>query len=212
MDDGKTIDALRPRVGVFLDRDGTIIEDTGFIGRPEDVRVLPGAIEGLRILQEMGYALIVVSNQSGLARGIFTLEQMEAVKERFCLMMKEAGVRLLDYFCCPHHVEGTVEEFRKDCADRKGSPGMILKGAYRHGLYLRGSWMIGDREDDIRAGRVCGMRTVQIKSLGLKAQLETELRSDFCADNLLAAVKILKSLQQTAYSGQVLKRGVHNGK
>jgi len=152
----------KPTAGIFLDRDGTIIEDTGYIRRAEDVRLLPEAAEGLRNLQEHGFRLIVVTNQSGLARGIFGIQEMETVKARFCELLEQEGIRLTDYLYCPHHPEGTVEEYRKVCTCRKGAPGMILTGAHRHNIELDNSWMIGDKDDDVQAGFRAGVRTIRI--------------------------------------------------
>jgi D-glycero-D-manno-heptose 1,7-bisphosphate phosphatase len=184
----KSVDPPRPRLAVFLDRDGTIIEDTGFLRRPEDVRLLPGAAEGLRPLQAAGFALIVVTNQSGVARGIITLDELEAVRERFITVLREAGIELTDYFFCPHHREGTVPEFRKDCPDRKGAPGMLLKGADRHGIFLPGSWMIGDRDEDIQAGQGAGVQTIRIGPAGGN---EKNIVPNFFAGNLIEAGKII---------------------
>jgi D-glycero-D-manno-heptose 1,7-bisphosphate phosphatase len=182
------MDPLRPRRAVFLDRDGTIIEDTGFLRRAEEVRLLPGAAEGMRELQGAGFALIVVTNQSGVARGIIAPAELGAVRERFFEVMREEGIQVTDYFYCPHHIRGEVTEFRKDCADRKGSPGMLLRGAAKHGIFLPGSWMVGDRTDDVRAGKGCGVRTIQIRHPG---QGENPIAPDFFADNLLEAGRII---------------------
>jgi D-glycero-D-manno-heptose 1,7-bisphosphate phosphatase len=202
-------DALRPQRAVFLDRDGTIIEDTGFVRRPEDVHFLPGAPDGLRLLQEKGYRLIVVSNQSGIARGLFDLSQLEAVHERFLSILAGIDVRLTDCFYCPYHPQGTVEQFRKESADRKGSPGMILKAAHRHGIFLAGSWMVGDRDDDIRAGQAGGTRTIRI---GGNPADNSTLRPDFYADNLLSAATIITEtgaggVEGNDYGGRADARG-----
>ncbi len=182
------MDPLRPRRAVFLDRDGTIIEDTGFLRRGEEVRLKPGAAEGLRELQGAGFALIVVTNQSGVARGIIQPGELATVQERFFEIMREERVQITDYFYCPHHIRGEVAEFRKDCADRKGSPGMLLRGAARQGIFLPASWMVGDREDDIRAGKACGVRTIQIRQSGSG---KNTIEPDFFADNLIEAGRII---------------------
>ncbi len=187
------MDPFRPRAAVFLDRDGTIIEDTGFLRQPEEVRLLPGAAEGLKRLQEAGFALIVVTNQSGVARGIIRPEELAAVQEHFLTVLRDQGIELTDYFYCPHHREGQVTAYRKECGDRKGSPGMLFRGADRHGIYLPGSWMVGDREEDIRAGRGAGVRTIQIRPIG-SGQVggsEKNMEPDFFADNLLEASRII---------------------
>jgi D-glycero-D-manno-heptose 1,7-bisphosphate phosphatase len=182
-------DPFRPRKAVFLDRDGTINDDVGFIQRVDDLHILPHAIEGLRLLQENDYQFFIITNQSGLARNIFTAEMMEAVKKRFLEILNQNNIRIADYFCCPCHPDGEVEIFTKDSADRKGSPGMILKAAWTYGIDFSSSWMIGDRDDDIRAGRSAGLKTIRIHS---PRHPKTEFGiPDFFADNLLEAAKII---------------------
>lgn len=177
------------RYAIFLDRDGTIIDDIGYIRRAEDVHLLPWAAEGLRELQAAGYALIVVSNQSGLARGIFTEEEHRQVMERFFEILTDEKITLADYIICPHHPEGIVEKYRRICNCRKGKPGMLLEGAKRHNISLSGSWMIGDKAADIEAGIASGVRTIRIvKSFD---EDKNDIASDFYADNLKQAAKII---------------------
>ncbi len=180
------MDPFRPRHAVFLDRDGTIIEDVGYCRDAKDVRLMPGSAEGLRLLQEAGFKLIVVSNQSGIARGIITMEQLQEVYERFIEILKLEGITLTDYLYCPHHPEGKLAEYRKDCSNRKGSPGMILTGAYRHGIFLPESWMVGDKADDVRTGLSGGVRTIRIGQ-----DEKSGVKPEFYADNLLTAAKII---------------------
>jgi D-glycero-D-manno-heptose 1,7-bisphosphate phosphatase len=177
------------RYAIFLDRDGTIIDDVGYIRRAEDVRLLPLAAEGLRVLQAAGYALIVVSNQSGLARGIFTEEEHRCVMERFIEILKNENIVLTDYLFCPHHPEGVVEKYRKACNCRKGKPGMLLEGAKRHHINLAGSWMIGDKAADVEAGVAGGVRTIRIGQPA--AGEKNSPAADFYADNLTMAAKII---------------------
>jgi D,D-heptose 1,7-bisphosphate phosphatase len=174
---------------VFLDRDGTIIEDAHYIRRVEDVRLLAGAAEGLRRMQAAGYALVVVSNQSGLARGIISEEEHGSVRERFVELLKGEGIELTDYFYCPHHPEGVVEKYRQACECRKGRPGMLLEAARRHGLSMTGSWMIGDKAADVEAGIGSGVRTIRIGRA--EAAEEDEVRPEFYADNLVEAARII---------------------
>ncbi|MGV3722172.1 MAG: D-glycero-alpha-D-manno-heptose-1,7-bisphosphate 7-phosphatase, partial [Actinomycetota bacterium] len=145
---------------VFLDRDGVLIEDTGYPSDPEVISLLPGVGEGLRALATAGWRLVVVSNQSGVARGKFTLARLEAVNERLVALLRAEGVTLDAFYFCPHHAEHGNPPFNIACNHRKPEPGMLRTAADDLDLDLRSCWMIGDRETDIAAGRAAGCRTI----------------------------------------------------
>ncbi len=148
---------------IFLDKDGTLIENVPYNVDPERIRLMPGAVDGLRAWHAAGYKLIVVSNQSGVARGYFSEAALAAVAERLrALLHSEAGVPLAGFYYCPHHPEAAVPEYRRACTCRKPSPGMLLHAAAAQGLTLADSWMVGDILDDVEAGRRAGCRTVLI--------------------------------------------------
>jgi len=117
--------SLTTRPAVFLDRDGTIIHEVGYLSRPEQVELLPGAIEGLQHLQQCGYALVIVSNQSGVARGYFPESAIHAVHRHLIEILEARGIHLAGMYYCPHHPEGTVQKYRKTCRCRKPEPGMV---------------------------------------------------------------------------------------
>ena len=140
----------------FLDRDGTIMADVGYPSDPRQVRLEPHALEGLRALQDAGYALVVVSNQSGVARGMLSLEDARRVNEELRRQLAEhGGVRIEAFYLCPHLD-------RDDCDCRKPKPGLIERAIAEHGYARDGSVAIGDRPRDIAAGRAAGARTVRI--------------------------------------------------
>lgn len=141
---------------VFLDRDGTLTQDTGYPHRPEELRMLPGAAEALRALRSMGYRLIVVTNQSGLARGIFTEDDLQAYHAELERRLAAAGARLDAVYWCPHHPEGSVERWRRVCACRKPLPGLILQAARDHRIDLAASFLVGDAPRDAEAARAAG--------------------------------------------------------
>jgi D-glycero-D-manno-heptose 1,7-bisphosphate phosphatase len=143
--------------GLFLDRDGTVIEECGYLADPALVRVLPGAAAALAALASEGWKLIVVSNQSGVGRGLITPGQMEAVQRRFLDLMKSQGVPIADSYICPH-----VPEDRCNC--RKPSPSLLRRAAVEHGLDLAASYMIGDREGDILCGRNAACSTIWLRN------------------------------------------------
>jgi D,D-heptose 1,7-bisphosphate phosphatase len=145
---------------VFLDKDGTLIEDVPYNVDPARIRLTPGATEGLRVLHRAGYRLLVVSNQSGVARGYFGEEALRPVGQRLRELLAEAGVPLAGFYYCPHHAEAAVAAYRVVCDCRKPRPGLLVRAAAEHGIDLARSWMIGDILDDVEAGRAAGGRTV----------------------------------------------------
>src|SRR5919204_2436876 len=153
-----------PAPAVFLDKDGTLVEDMPYNVDPGRIRLAPGAAEGLRLLHRAGYRLFVVSNQSGVARGYFREQALAAVAERLRHLLAEWAVPLAGFYYCPHHPEGVVEEHAVACACRKPAPGLILRAALEHGLDLARSWLVGDILDDVEAGRRAGCRTILIDS------------------------------------------------
>lgn len=155
--------ALRP--AVFVDKDGTLVENVPYNVDPALLRFQPGAREALAALSAQGFAIAVVSNQSGVARGYFSSEDLarvcRALQHR---LRQEAGVDLIAFAYCPHAPDA-------GCACRKPRPGMLLDAAWRHGLDLQRSWMVGDTLDDVEAGRRSGCRSILYDSGG-----ETEWR------------------------------------
>lgn len=147
---------------VFLDKDGTLIEDVPYNVAPDLIRLAPGAEEGLGLLHESGYRLFVVSNQSGVARGLFLESALAAVEDRIRTLLARFGAPLAGFYYCPHHPSGRVAPYARECDCRKPSPGMILAAASEHGLDLARSWLVGDILDDVEAGRRAGCRTVLI--------------------------------------------------
>jgi histidinol-phosphate phosphatase family protein len=153
-------DGRAPRAAVFLDKDGTLIEDVPYNVDPTLIRLTAGAVDGLRALHDAGYLLIVVSNQSGIARGYFEERALGAVEARLCTLLDAAGVPLAGLYYCPHHPDGSVAPFAVECACRKPAPGLLSRAARDHGVDLGRSWMIGDILHDIEAGRRAGCRTI----------------------------------------------------
>lgn len=145
------------RLAVFLDRDGTVIEHVHYIADPAHVRLLPGAAEALRRLRSAGYALVVITNQSAIGRGIITLDQYEAVDAETRRQLDAERVALDGVYHCPEPPEGDDPRVVTH-ADRKPGPGMLLRAAQELGLDLSRSWMIGDMISDVLAGRNAGCR------------------------------------------------------
>lgn len=175
------------RRAVFLDRDGTLIEDPGYIGRPEQVKLLPGVVEGLSELRRLGFALVVVSNQSGVARGYFGEEQVEAVNAAIAAKLGPEA-RIDRFLFCPHLPEGIVPEYSFACECRKPKPGMILQAARELGIDLARSYLVGDSERDLAAGRAAGVGTVLVR-MGVAPTLAAPANADLEASNLIQVAR-----------------------
>ncbi len=132
---------------IFLDRDGIINEDTHYLKEEDQIRWMPDTFETLKELAKYDYQFVIVTNQSGIARGYFTLAELKKLHEAFSKKFKEMGLPLLDLFC-PFHQKAQLEEYRKDSILRKPEPGMILLAAEKWGINLSQSFMIGDKESD----------------------------------------------------------------
>jgi histidinol-phosphate phosphatase family protein len=153
---------MTPARAVFLDKDGTLIDDVPYNVDPGRIRLAPGAEEGLPLLHGAGYRLIVVSNQSGVAHGYFDERALVAVEARVRELIRPLGVSLAGFYYCPHHPAGRVAPFARDCDCRKPAPGMLRRAAREHGVALSRSWVVGDILNDVEAGRRAGCRTVLV--------------------------------------------------
>jgi len=150
------------RGAVFLDKDGTLIEDVPFNVEPSLIHLARGAAEGLPRLKALGFRLFVVTNQSGVARGMFEEGDLEPVMRRLQELTATIGAPLDGFYYCPHHPEGSVARYALACDCRKPAPGLILAAASDHDVDLGASWFVGDILDDVEAGRRAGCRTVLI--------------------------------------------------
>jgi len=145
------------RRAVFLDRDGTILDELGYLSEPERVRLLPGAAEALARLSAAGLALVVVTNQSGVARGRIEPAALERVHRRMEELLAEHDVRLDAILACPHHPDVGEPPYRTACDCRKPAPGLILRGAEALGADLGRSFVVGDSARDLEAGARAGV-------------------------------------------------------
>ena len=146
------------RPALFLDRDGVINEETGYLIHPRDVRFVPGLFPLLRSAQEFGYQLVVVTNQSGIARGFYTEADFIALMDWMRAELSSEQITLDAVYFCPYHPEHGVGEFRREHTDRKPGPGMLLRAAADLSLDLNQSLLVGDRCSDIAAANAAGLR------------------------------------------------------
>ncbi len=142
--------ALKPRPAVFLDRDGTLIPDLGYLSDPTKVRLYKGTAEALRLLRSAGFYLFAVTNQSGVARGYFPESTVKAVHRRLQTLLKLKGARIDAFFYCPHYPEGKVQRYAMACDCRKPKTGMVKQALRKYAVDLRKSYMVGDKMDDLQ--------------------------------------------------------------
>jgi len=152
------------RPAAFLDRDGVLNVDRGFTHRPDDLEFTPTAIEAVRMLNRAGYLVFVVSNQSGVARGYFGTEDVEAFHRTMAARLAEQGARIDAFFYCPYHPDGTVARFATEHEDRKPSPGMILQAMRDWPVLPARSVMIGDKASDVEAADRAGIHGIRIEA------------------------------------------------
>jgi D-glycero-D-manno-heptose 1,7-bisphosphate phosphatase len=186
---------------VFLDRDGVLIEDAGLVVKPEQLKLLPGAVEALRDLHRAELKLVVISNQAVVARGLINYAEAAEINGRLGKLLDAAGAPTLDgWYFCPHHPKATLEAYRLDCDCRKPKPGLLLQAARELGLELPASFMIGDRITDVIAGSRAGCRTVLVQTgrhidppIETSAPLDLTIQPDYtCADLRAAAEWVLE--------------------
>jgi D-glycero-D-manno-heptose 1,7-bisphosphate phosphatase len=152
------------RSAVFLDKDGTLIEDIPYNADRAKMRLLPGVAEGLQFLGARRYALVVVSNQAGVARGIFDEGKLPDIASGLRELLAPHGVRLTAVYFCPHSPDGVVRRFAQTCACRKPAPGLLLRAAREHRLDLQRSWLIGDILHDVEAAHRAGCKAVLVNN------------------------------------------------
>jgi len=194
--------ALRP--AVFLDRDGTLIDNAGDLGDPDQLKILPGVALALQLLLKHNFILFVVTNQGGVARGKYNEDdvvQTHARLERMLCAEVGAPQVICEYYYCPFHPQATVEKYRGEHEWRKPAPGMLFAAALAHAIDLEKSWMVGDQERDVVAGAAAQCRTILISS---DRELAAASVGDFVEKDLLAAARrITASVVDVATAGTV---------
>ena len=142
---------------VFLDRDGVLNVDVAYLYKVSDLRWIDGAKEALAYLCQQGYELFVVTNQSGIARGYYTVEDMNALHNHMQAELKQCGAKIEKFYYCPHHPQGALPEYTMECSCRKPQPGMILCAFNEYDLDKEQSFLIGDKDSDIEAAKRAGI-------------------------------------------------------
>lgn len=183
-----------PRPAIFLDRDGVLIKDMDKKPVVANFKMLEGVSEAIKKLNQSDYLSIVVTNQPMIAKGFVTFEQVDEVHKQLETALGKNGAYLDDIYFCPHHpekgFEGEVPELKIDCNCRKPKPGMLLKATQEYNIDLKKSWMIGDRESDIEAGKVAGCGTILVGSVS------TSEKADYRCQNLSEAIEYILEKQE----------------
>jgi D-glycero-D-manno-heptose 1,7-bisphosphate phosphatase len=178
----------RQRRFIILDRDGTIIEECEYLSEPEQVTLIPGAGAALRELQQIGFGLVVITNQSGVGRGFFDEAQLQRVHEHLRELLEREGVELDGLYVCPHKPED-------DCACRKPRLGLLQKAAGELGFNLANCIVIGDKDCDIEMGHAAGALTFLVRT-GYGSYVENPAAADFVVDDLAAATASIRHLER----------------
>jgi D-glycero-D-manno-heptose 1,7-bisphosphate phosphatase len=175
--------------GIFLDRDGTLIEEAGYLDRLDRIRLFPYTIDAVRLLNRAGLAVIVVSNQSGVARGFFDEAFVDQTHAHLSKMLASGGAAVDAFYYCPHHPEGQVAAFRRACDCRKPQPGLLERAVRDRGIDLTQSFVVGDRTNDVETGRAVGARSLLVRTgYGNEHEAAARERGAVVVDNLISAV------------------------
>jgi len=187
-----------PYKAIFLDRDDTLIDDPGYINDPDQVRLLDGVPQALIELKAMGYKLVIISNQSAVARGIITEERLDEIHSRLKQLLVEKGTQVDGIYYSPYHVDGVVDKYRKASDCRKPNPGMLTTAAKELDIDLGQSWMIGDSARDVEAGFRAGCKTILLNSPSYKEKpVLNDIKPDYRAVNIKEAVNIIKQNERS---------------
>ena len=174
----------------FLDRDGTIIEEVGYLDRAERVEFYPWTIDAIRALNRAGLAVVMVTNQSGIARGFFTEAVVDEVHSHMAAMLAEGGARIDAYYYCPHHPDGKVPGYAQHCDCRKPGRGLVDRAVRELGVDPARSFVVGDRWLDVALGRAVGAECVLVRTgygMSEEQKRPRDLTADAVVDNLIAA-------------------------
>jgi len=191
----KTDSQLIRKIAVFVDRDGTICKDVHYMSDPSQFELLPTVAEGIALLNKLGVKVIVVTNQSGIARGYFTEQDLNNIHKHMVKVLLEKGARIDGIYYCPHHPD-------EGCNCRKPNIGLLLKAARDFNLDLKSCFIIGDRALDIEAGRRAGCITILVPSP--ETEKEVKPKPDFIAQNFYEAAKIVEMILKSKFPKTIL--------
>jgi D-glycero-D-manno-heptose 1,7-bisphosphate phosphatase len=188
---------------VFIDRDGTLIEEAGYLNDLQRLVFFPYTVDAVRQLNKGGFVVVVITNQAGIARGIVTEEFLVAAHRHISDRLAAGGAHVDAYYHCPHHPDGIIESLRRSCDCRKPGPALLLRAAGELDLDLENSFTIGDRWHDLQAGGAAGTRTVLVRTGYGRADEQSPragVAADVIVDNLAAAAAWVLAQEQVSGS------------
>lgn len=147
---------------VFVDRDGVISEEVGYLGDRDHLRLIPHAAEAVKLVNQSGLKIIAITNQSGVARGYFSEEMLGDIHRKMEMLLSDQGAFLDGIYYCPHHPEGTVEAYRMECDCRKPAAGLLIQAAKEHAIDVSSSYLVGDKHTDIECAHRAGARGILV--------------------------------------------------
>lgn len=193
-----TDSATPPSPVVFMDRDGTLIEEVGYLDRPERVQLYPWSIDAIKALNRAGVRIVIVTNQSGVARGFFAESVVDAVHAHIAALLAAGGAHIDGYYYCPHHLDGKIREYTRACDCRKPGRALVDRAVKEFNVDLQHAFTVGDRWLDVGLARAVGARGILVRT-GYGAQEERSapdgVAADAVVDNLAGAASwILEDL------------------
>jgi D,D-heptose 1,7-bisphosphate phosphatase len=178
---------INHKKAVILDRDGTVIVEKEFISNPADVELVEGAAESIKLLHDSGFAVVIISNQSGVARGYFDENDVRAINDQMTQLLNRHGATIDGIYWCPHYIDGLVAKYAVDCDCRKPKTGLVSRAVKE--LNIEPAYVIGDRKSDIDLGTALDVPAILVQTgYGLMQSRETIENSAFFAKNILEAV------------------------
>ena len=176
---------------MFLDRDGTLLEEAGYLDRLERLVFFPYAIDAVRLLNRAGYAVVLMTNQSGIARGLYEEQFVREAHDEMATRLRAGGAAIDGFYYCPHHPEATVERYRQDCDCRKPAPGMLFRAAAELDLDLARSFTVGDKWTDVEVAAAAGTQGLLVRTgygRSSEASPVPGLQPAAIVDNVIGAV------------------------
>ena len=195
---------------VFLDRDGTINREVDVLRNVKQLRILPGAAKAIKLINKMGYLAVIITNQPVVARGWRTEEELDEIHAILIRRLGRTGAKIDGVYYCPHHPTANIKKYRMRCTCRKPGIAMIRRAARQFNIEMKGSYMIGDSTRDVLTGKRAGVKTILVKTGYAGEDGKYNVKPDFVAKNLLAAVKIIgkNQLSSRRKPGSRIKSGM----
>lgn len=189
---------------VFLDKDGTLIPDVPYNVNPDLITIDEATIDALRLLKDEGFLLLLITNQSGVARGYFEEDALKGVWQKIQALLQPHGLAMDAFYFCPHHPDGNVEQYKLECDCRKPLPGLLLKAASEWEIDVNKSWMIGDILNDVEAGHRAGCSSILIDNGGETEWVQSSLRTpDYTCKTLSEAARLIETVEKEKAHGEL---------